>query len=143
MSGSKPACALREPVAESVASVRPCHAFSITTMVAFSMPRWCPCRRASLIAASLASAPELQKNALSMFAIAQTFAAARSCSATRNRLEVWMSLPTCSCSAFVSTGWAWPRPFTAMPARPSRYFFPSVSQSQAPSPRANDTGCGE
>jgi hypothetical protein len=29
-------------VAESVASVRPCQAFSITTIVAFSTPRWCP-----------------------------------------------------------------------------------------------------
>ncbi len=96
MSGSKPAWALRDPVAESVASVRPCHAFSITMMLGFSTPRWWPCRRASLIAASLASAPELQKKALSIPAIAQTFAAARSCSGTWKRLDVWMSLPTCS-----------------------------------------------
>src|SRR6185503_4274238 len=46
-------------------------------------------------------------------------------------------------SAFTRTGCAWPRPFTAMPASASRYFFPSVSQSHAPSPRANDTGWGE
>ena len=42
MSGSKPACALREPVAESVASVRPCQAFSITMIVGISTPRWWP-----------------------------------------------------------------------------------------------------
>ncbi len=42
INGSKPACALREPVADSVASVRPCQAFSITTIEALSMPRWWP-----------------------------------------------------------------------------------------------------
>jgi hypothetical protein len=38
----------------------------MTTMVGTSMPRAWPWRRAILIAASLASAPELPKNTLSM-----------------------------------------------------------------------------
>ncbi len=37
-SGSKPACALRLPVADSVAIVRPWNAFSMTMMVGESIP---------------------------------------------------------------------------------------------------------
>ncbi len=64
--GSKPACALRLPVADSVAMVRPWKALSMTMMCGSSMPLLWPYMRASLIAASLASQPELQKNTSSM-----------------------------------------------------------------------------
>ena len=70
-SGSKPACALRLPVADSVASVRPCQACSITMIAALWTLFWWPYRRASLIAVSFASEPELQKNTSSMPASAQ------------------------------------------------------------------------
>jgi hypothetical protein len=65
-SGSKPACTLRLPVADSVARVRPWKACSMTTIAGCSMPCWWPYMRASLMAASLASQPELQKNTSSM-----------------------------------------------------------------------------
>jgi hypothetical protein len=41
-SGSKPACTLRLPVADSVAMVRPWNAFSITTIAGDSIPRLWP-----------------------------------------------------------------------------------------------------
>ena len=60
--GSNPACTLRLPVAERVASERPWNAFSITMIAGSAMPRSWPYLRATLIAASFASRPELQKN---------------------------------------------------------------------------------
>ena len=39
------------------------------------------------------------------------------------------------------SGGSGPGCMTAMPATKSRYSFPSVSQSCAPSPRTNTTGC--
>src|SRR5260221_2808444 len=51
-SGSNPCCTLRLPVAESVASVLPWKALSMTTIPGLSTPLPWPYRRASLIAAS-------------------------------------------------------------------------------------------
>jgi len=65
-SGSKPACTLRLPVAESVASVRPWKECSITIDRGLVDVLPWPYMRAILIAHSLASAPELPKNTLSM-----------------------------------------------------------------------------
>ena len=61
-SGSKPACTLRLAVADSVASERPWKAFSMTMIAGSATPRSWPYLRATLIAASFASSPELQKN---------------------------------------------------------------------------------
>ena len=90
-SGSKPACTLRLPVAESVASERPWNAFSITMIAGSAMPRSWPYLRATLIAASLASSPELQKNTSSRPVISAMRSAAASWSGMRQRLEVWMT----------------------------------------------------
>ncbi len=87
-SGSNPACTLRLPVAESVASERPWKAFSMTTIAGSAMPRSWPYLRASLIAASFASSPELQKNTSSRPVISATRSAAASWSGMRNRFEV-------------------------------------------------------
>ena len=63
-SGSNGSFFSRAQVACSVPSVRPWNEFSRQTMRCLSgPPRARPRRRASLIAASFASAPELQKNA--------------------------------------------------------------------------------
>ncbi len=70
-------------MAESVASVRPWKLPSMTTTVGTATPRRRPCRRASLIAASLASAPELQKKAASIPASAHSRPASVSCSGMR------------------------------------------------------------
>src|SRR5213592_4439068 len=52
-SGSKPACTLRLPVAESVASERPWNAFSRTMIAGSAMPLSWPYLRATLIEASV------------------------------------------------------------------------------------------
>ncbi|OGI57914.1 MAG: hypothetical protein A2V58_08110 [Candidatus Muproteobacteria bacterium RBG_19FT_COMBO_61_10] len=78
-SGSKPAWILRLPLADRVARVRPWKLPSMTIMEGSRILRWCACRRASLMAASFASAPELQKKALSMPEIWQTAWASFSC----------------------------------------------------------------
>jgi len=56
------------------------------------------------------------------------------------RLETCINLPACSRTAATTAGWQWPTEQTEMPARKSRYSFPSESQSSAPSPRTNSTG---
>jgi hypothetical protein len=63
--------------------VRPWKAFSMTMMVGTSIPLPWPYIRASLIAASLASQPELQKNARSMPESAQSLSASSSWRSTR------------------------------------------------------------
>jgi hypothetical protein len=62
-----------------------------------SMPRWWACSRASLIAASLASAPELLKNTRCMPArCGQSARRAASCASMRYRLEVCTSAAACA-----------------------------------------------
>ena len=139
-SGSKPACTLRLAVADSVASERPWNAFSMTMIAGSAMPRSWPYLRATLIAASFASSPELQKNTSSSPVISAMRSAACSCSGIWNRFELWMMRPICSVSARVRRGWLWPSVFTAMPASASRYFLPASSHSHTPWPRTNATG---
>ena len=139
-SGSKPACTLRLPVAERVASERPWKAFSMTMIAGSAMPRSWPYLRATLMAASFASSPELQKNTSSRPVISAIRSAACSCSGIRKRLDVWIMRPICSVSARTRRGWAWPRVFTAMPASASRYFRSDSSYNQTPWPRTNATG---
>jgi len=78
----------------------------MTTIAGSAMPRSWPYLRAILIAASLASSPELQKNTSSSPVISARRSAAASCSGMRNRLELCISRPICSESARVSLGCA-------------------------------------
>ena len=55
--------------------------------------------RAILIGASIASAPELEKNTLSAKVASTSRCASRSPSGMRKRLEACQSLPACSVSA--------------------------------------------
>ena len=75
-------------LAVNVAMVRPWKERSITMIVGNEMPLLCPCNRASLMAASLASAPELQKKALSIPDKAIKRSASSSCFLIWYKLEV-------------------------------------------------------
>ena len=81
--GSNPVRAFSLPVADSVASVRPCQAFSITMVCASGSPCLWPYSRTSLIAPSLASEPELPKNTSCIPDSSQMRSASCSCSVTR------------------------------------------------------------
>ena len=52
---------------------------------------------------------------------------------------MWISRPTCSCTAATTAGWQWPRLLTAIPLRKSRYSTPSESSSTQPEPETNST----
>src|SRR3990170_1417401 len=52
-----------------------------------------------------------------------------------------MRAAACSCTAFTTSGWQWPRLTTAIPATKSRYSRPSSSQTRVPSPLTSVTGC--
>ena len=79
-----------------------------------------PRRRASLNAASLASAPELQKNTLSAKLSSHSRAARRSPSGLLNKFDMCHNLVACSCNAATRCGWAWPSALTATPLVKSR-----------------------
>src|SRR3546814_8610999 len=64
--------------------------------------------RAILTAPSFASAPELQKNALSAKEWATSRLASFSCSGDLNRLETCHSFAACSWIARTRCGWLWP-----------------------------------
>ena len=119
-SGSKPACTLRLPEADSAASVRPWKLRSMTTIDGRSMPRAWPTRRVILIAHSMVSAPELATNTRSMPVMSARRSASASCQGTRTTLAVWISRFAWSAIASATRGCAWPSPQTAMPARASR-----------------------
>ncbi|CFE64394.1 Uncharacterised protein [Mycobacterium tuberculosis] len=80
-----------------------------------------PVSRDSLNAASLASAPELQKNTRVRWS-APSSATSSSASAMPGsvayRLEVCPSVDICRVTASMTAGWRWPSTLTAMP--PSR-----------------------
>src|SRR3989338_7579718 len=141
-SGSKPAWILRLPVAESVASVRPWKLPSVTIIVGLRTFCLWPYRRASLIAASLASAPELQKNTLSIWASLHRRSASSACNGISYQFDTCTSLPAWSQRARATDGCAWPRLHTPTPDSASSYFLPALSVSQAPSPRTKATGRG-
>src|SRR5690606_13666976 len=93
-------------VADSMASVRPWKAPSkVMTRYFSGLPLAAQYLRAIFTAPSLASAPELQKKALSAKECATSFAASSSCSGDLYRLETCQSLAACSCRAFTSRGW--------------------------------------
>ena len=140
--GRKAVCFSNWPVAARAASVRPWKASVVATTANRSGPAH---RRASLMAHSLASAPELAKN---------TWPPARSTpppisrsrvTATSgpmvlpNRLETWLRVRAWVATASATTGWAWPSDVTARPERKSRYGRPSVSNRVLPSPRTKVT----
>ena len=127
------------PVMLSEPIVRPWK-LPIAATNGLSVPR---ARRTSLMAASLASAPELQKNTRacpSALSRPSSRSASRTPGSCTNRFEVCASLPTWADTASTMAGWAWPSALTAMPAIRSRYWLPSASQTRQPSPRASASG---
>ena len=95
-----------------------------------------PVSRPILKAASLASAPELQKNTLPSRPKSWS---SRSASVTvgsaMKRLETWPREAICVLTASTIAGWAWPSALTAMPPTKSRYSLPSASHTLVPAPR--------
>ena len=102
--GSKPACTLRPPEALNVANVRPWNALSMTNTVGSLMPILWPWRRAILMAASLASAPELPKNTLLMPEAAQSLSASASWFGMVKKFEQCVSTVACSATALDTAG---------------------------------------
>ena len=82
-----------------------------------------PVRRASLMAASIASAPLLQKKTAEPSG-APASESSRSASSTWGtevkKFETCTSWPACFDTAATSAGWLWPRALTAMPPTRSR-----------------------
>src|SRR4051794_8800546 len=134
-SGANGACLLSWGVALSAPYVRPWK------------PPWTetispPGRRlrASFSAASLASAPELEKKTPPPSERSTSRAASRSPGSLKYRLPTCMSRSVCSRTAATTAGWQCPRLVTEMPHRKSRYSLPSASHRRAPSPRTKVTG---
>ena len=98
-------------------------------------------RRTSLIAASLASVPELAKKTRpSPPSRSSRRSASLISPSCRNRLDVWATWATWRLTASTRAGWACPSELTAIPAIMSRYSRPSASQTRQPSPRLMATG---
>lgn len=96
--------------------------------------------RTSLIAASLASVPELHRNTFCAKRDAVTSSSASfSGGALKNTLLVCHSLPACSVSAAIRSGSLCPNPLTAMPEDRSRYSRPWSSHTRLPWPRSSTT----
>ena len=115
-------CFVGWPVAASDASVRPWKLPSALTTTWRPRP---PCLRASLMAHSLASAPEFVKNTWPSWPVTSASRrsisiAARVATGLANRLLTCSSSPACSAMASATTGLAWPSPITARPPRKSR-----------------------
>ncbi len=141
--GPKPCAYFAWPPAVTVNSVRPWKAFSVEITRSLCAPkRSCAQRRASFSAASLASAPELQKNTRSANVDWTSRSASRSAGSLVNQFETCQSLRACSSSARTIAGWQWPSAVTATPLAKSTYMRPSWSQTREPSPRTgrNDAG---
>ena len=103
--GPKPSMYFCWPPAAMVASVRPWNAPSKVTTRNFSgWPQADWYLRAILMAASLASAPELVKNTTSAKVLSQSRSARRSPPGIRYRFEVCHSFAPCSASAAVRWG---------------------------------------
>src|SRR6266568_4827821 len=140
-SGSKPWWYFSCAVAVTVASVRP---WKPPRMLMMSPRSLEPCSlahlRASLMAVSLASAPEFEKKTRSAKECSQRRAASCACCGMWKRLETWTRVAACSRSVPTTFGWQWPSAVTAMPPVKSRYSLPSESQTRVPSPRTRATG---
>ena len=89
--------------------------------------------RTSLIAASLASAPELAKYTLAPNERSTSRSASRTIGALVKRLETCISRAAWSDGAH-DDGWQCPSEQTAIPDRKSRYSVPSLSRSTQPEP---------
>ena len=96
--------------------------------------------RISLIAASLASAPELAKYTTPPRELAARRSASLTIGALVNRFETCISRAACVRTAPTTSGWQWPSEQTAIPDRKSRYSTPSTSRSTQPEPSANSIG---
>ena len=100
-----------------------------------------PVSRLILKAASLASAPELQKKTRPGRPASSSSRSASfrpgSCMA---RLETCPSFWAWAVIASTTFGCAWPRIVVAMPPSRSVYSTPSTSQTVAPEPRSSATG---
>src|SRR5262249_15935507 len=138
--GAKLSLVASSGVAESDPMVRPWKAPSSTTISGSEIPRACACFRTSLIAHSLASVPELQRNARPPRLDSQSLAASRTPPPLRYSFEGGVNVPTWSRTAWTTAGWQCPTEQTEIPARKSRYRLPSDSQRYAPSPLTNSTG---
>ena len=92
-----------------------------------------PVRRAILNAASLASAPELQKNTRPRRRPASSStsrSASAICGAAAKKLETWPSVVSCVGDGLHDRGCAWPSALTAMPAEQVEVArVPSASQT--------------
>src|SRR5512134_163303 len=139
--GSNPLWKSGCPVAESPPYVRPWNDPSSTTNSCLPpFPRSADHFRASLIAASFASVPLLQKKTFPPMVASERSLPTSAWTGTWNRLETCRRLLACTVIARVTSGCVWPRSATAIPPRKSRYSLPSASKSRAPSPRTNATG---
>ena len=134
-SGANGACLDSWGVAESAPYVRPWNAPWNTTI----SPRG-RALRTSFSAASLASAPELQKNTAEPNERSTSRSASRTIGAFQYRFDTCISRAACSWTAATTCGWQWPVLQTAIPARKSRYSTPSASTSTHPCPDVNSTG---
>ena len=141
--GANAACFSNCPVAARAARVRPWKASLVATTPNRPGPAQ---RRASLMAHSLASAPELAKKiwppARSVPPPIRRSRVTATSGPTRlpNRLETWLRVRAWVATASATAGWACPSEVTARPERKSRYGRPSVSNSVLPSPRTKVTG---
>src|SRR5882672_5458039 len=97
--------------------------------------------RASLMAVSLASAPEFEKKTRSAKEWSQRRAASCACWGIWKMLETCTRVAACSRSVPTTLGWQWPSAVTEMPPVKSRYSLPSESHTRRPSPRTRATGC--
>ncbi len=103
------------PVIARAPMVRPWKAPSVATM-------WVrPVSRPILKAASLASAPELQKKTLPSRPKRRSSRSARATvGSAMKKLEMWPREPIWRLTASTIAGWAWPRALVAMPPTKSR-----------------------
>ena len=96
--------------------------------------------RASLIAASLASAPELREQHLAAERARDEPLGERGHRLRRRTgSRRGPAAPACSRTAATTRGWQWPTLQTAIPASKSRYSSPSASTSRAARPETNST----
>ena len=129
------------PVKVSAPMVRPWKLLSVDTSPTRSVwPSSWQWRRASLMSASLASVPVLQKYTRSKPVRRTSSPASSTARSVKKRLDVWISVAAWSAMALASTGCAWPTESTAMPPEKSRYSLPSTSQSRQPCPRVITMG---
>ena len=114
-SGSKGVRFAGWPVIESAPTVRPWNEPSSATKPGRPVDL-----RAHLSAASTASPPELQKNALAPPNRSESFEASSCIGSVQNRFETCQSRSSCACAAASGAGWRWPSQTTAIPPRQSR-----------------------